>query len=497
MVGFGAVHHGKRHNIGDAKNHEGDIYDALVGALHALTAANVAVDTQTLHDAISAAIVGMVWQQTIIRFEAMVTNEPVAPSDGDRYISTEAGTIPSTTQAVLVDDVCEWDSATSLWIITTPDDGWAVQETQPDPNIAWWYSGSAWRKIGTMVDHSNLLNLNWSVASHVMDTVLDMNSNQINELADGILATDAINKGQISYPVSANFTYCSQTRGNNVTGDGSENNPYATIQKAIDLIGENEHRIIIIDDDEGSSLQNVTLPDASIYKSAVIICHSAITTWYGGIGILTMGDNWSLLLNSIQVKNGMVESIGCAWAEVWCENVHIHATPNMPNTDFFCSGGFMAESTWDGMTVASRRGFTTDSGIANPKTMFHGGIAANGKVEHVTDGVAADDGAAFGQIGGAITTHAGLPNAHHTHPIANEKAGIVPPGAFVGIGQKSYAVVFNTAMPSNNYAVAITGEDNRNWQVQLKTANGFTIQTNSAVVPGGNTFWIARLINDP
>lgn len=176
--------HGKKHDIANPRDHTGDIYNSLIGAINALTAANVAVDTQTMTDAIAAAIVGMSWQTNIIRFEAMVTNEPSAPSDGDRYISTEAGTIPSTTQAVLVDDVCEWDSGTSLWVITTPEDGWAVIEDEVDPNIAWWYSGTQWRKLGTIVDHANLLNLNWSVAGHAMDTDLSMDTHKITDVVN-------------------------------------------------------------------------------------------------------------------------------------------------------------------------------------------------------------------------------------------------------------------------------------------------------------------------
>ena len=91
----------------------------------------------------------------------------------------------------------------------------------------------------------------------------------------------------------------------------------------------------------------------------------------------------------------------------------------------------------------------------------------------------------------------GVDDPRHHKVNTQEKAGIVAPGAFVGIGLKSYAVVFNKLMSSNNYAVSIVGEDNRNWQIQAKSVAGFTIQTNSAVVPVGNTFWFARLVNDP
>jgi len=212
------VSHRRKHDVGDANDHEGDIYGALVGAVNALTAANVAVDTQTMVDAIAAAIVGMQWQPPIIRFEAMVTNEPGAPSDGDRYISTETGTMPSTTQAVVTDDVCEWDSGTSLWIVTTPEDGWAVIEQGVDPNIAWWYSGAAWRKLGTIVDHANLLNLNWSVAAHVMDTDLAMGTHQITGVVDPTLAQDAATKKYVDDQDLLNVLLAGRAGGQAING---------------------------------------------------------------------------------------------------------------------------------------------------------------------------------------------------------------------------------------------------------------------------------------
>jgi hypothetical protein len=52
-------------------------------------------------------------------------------------------------------------------------------------------------------------------------------------------------------------------------------------------------------------------------------------------------------------------------------------------------------------------------------------------------------------------------------------------------------------MPDNNYAISIMGEDQRSWSLSGKTANGFTIDSNSAVAMAGNTLWIVRENNDP
>jgi hypothetical protein len=72
------------------------------------------------------------------------------------------------------------------------------------------------------------------------------------------------------------------------------------------------------------------------------------------------------------------------------------------------------------------------------------------------------------------------------------KSGIVAFGSFAPtpILQKT-AIVFATAFADNLYAVTITGEDSRSWQIEAKTSAGFTINSNSEVALLGNTFWIA------
>ena len=78
----------------------------------------------------------------------------------------------------------------------------------------------------------------------------------------------------------------------------------------------------------------------------------------------------------------------------------------------------------------------------------------------------------------------------------NKKAGIVASGSFAGVPRKA-TVTFNTAMPDNNYAISIMGEDSRNFSIESKVAGSFVINSNSAVAMTGNTFWIVRVINDP
>lgn len=137
--------------------------------------------------------------------------------------------------------------------------------------------------------------------------------------------------------------YCSQTNGNDTTGDGSYYNPFATIQKAVDEIGDNEHRVIIVDDNENCSPQYVTLPDTSVYRSCSIFAHSGILVWYGGITTLTVGNNWSVTLNNIYVGD-LVESVGCTWAEVFMEEGQLASTINVPNITLLILGTFLTNT---------------------------------------------------------------------------------------------------------------------------------------------------------
>ena len=157
------------------------------------SASQDACSVAQMEAAVTAAVAGLHWQDNIIRFEAMVTNEPVAPSDGDSFISTETGAIPSTSQAVVIGDICRWNATGTTWTIQTPEDGWAVIEDGVDPNKVWVWNGTIWGDFGSMLNHAVLLNLNWSVAAHVMDTDLDMNSHKVVECpaVEGPIISDA------------------------------------------------------------------------------------------------------------------------------------------------------------------------------------------------------------------------------------------------------------------------------------------------------------------
>jgi hypothetical protein len=73
---------------------------------------------------------------------------------------------------------------------------------------------------------------------------------------------------------------------------------------------------------------------------------------------------------------------------------------------------------------------------------------------------------------------------------ATEKAGVVPASSFSG-SPKTATVAFATSFTDNNYAVNITGIDNRNWSAENLTSSGFTINANANQALISQVFWSA------
>jgi hypothetical protein len=74
------------------------------------------------------------------------------------------------------------------------------------------------------------------------------------------------------------------------------------------------------------------------------------------------------------------------------------------------------------------------------------------------------------------------------------KAGSGSVASFAG-SPLSSSITFGSAFSNNAYAVTITGEDARSWSISGKTANGFTINSNSTVALTGPVYWIATPFN--
>ena len=83
-------------------------------------------------------------------------------------------------------------------------------------------------------------------------------------------------------------------------------------------------------------------------------------------------------------------------------------------------------------------------------------------------------------ISGSITSTNGV--ATKSNVVANTSFGGTPLTA---------SVTFATAFPNTAYAVTVTGEDARIWNIKSKTTSSFIIESNSSVAITGNTFWHA------
>jgi|WetSurMetagenome_2_1015567.scaffolds.fasta_scaffold17540_2 hypothetical protein len=70
------------------------------------------------------------------------------------------------------------------------------------------------------------------------------------------------------------------------------------------------------------------------------------------------------------------------------------------------------------------------------------------------------------------------------------KAGVVSAVTFTG-NPKTASVTFTTPFVDNNYAVNITGVDNRNWTAESLTSSGFVINANANKDLISQVFWNA------
>lgn len=68
------------------------------------------------------------------------------------------------------------------------------------------------------------------------------------------------------------------------------------------------------------------------------------------------------------------------------------------------------------------------------------------------------------------------------------EAGTVQAASFTGSPRKA-TVTLQSAQPSAQYAVVVTGSDGRAWTVENITAAGFTISSNADAALTGPVYW--------
>lgn len=94
------------------------------------------------------------------------------------------------------------------------------------------------------------------------------------------------------------------------------------------------------------------------------------------------------------------------------------------------------------------------------------------------------------KIGDGILHYNNLPYSQNI-----EKRGLVSAVSFSGSPLKA-TVSFGTAFPDTNYAIKITGVDERVWTYETKTAGGFVINANAAFALSGEVSWSAEAIGE-
>jgi len=193
-------------------------------------------------------------------------------------------------------------------------------------------------------------------------------------------------RGLLAASKQVDVKFCSQSHGKssgtNMWGTAQE--PYDTLQTAIDQIGEDEHHVIYVDENELSTAQNINTGDATSYKSATLIFPSAYTAgYYAGIGTLTIGDNWELNIDSAFVT-AVAETVGCTWGVVHWKGCMLPDTCGTTIVDYTMESCLMSETGWAAFGAGGvyRRGYAFDALTGTGLMLVSGKIVAAGLSTH-------------------------------------------------------------------------------------------------------------------
>ena len=298
---------------------------------------------------------------------------------------------------------------------------------------------------GQTTDHANLKNLDWDVANHIINTDFDLNTHKAINMVDGAIASDGINLGQISFPKQSAVYHVSDTRGND-SNDGSVSRPLKTRLKAIQLgmtAGFSEI-FVKVDMSSGNYSADLTLPDNAIVNMS---SYGGFLSTVVAMGDIIMGDGCSLTIDNLTM--GLIKE-GVGWttenADIYIENCLVGGIKKADGTTPATNIVAITAGTLDSASLCTDlktmkltsnwTGTIFDS--ANIFVSSHGFDASGEKIIKQADGVASDDGAAFGQIGSAIGTHAALPSVHHTKYTDAEAIAAPDPQYSESLGLSTY-----------------------------------------------------------
>ena len=132
-------------------------------------------------------------QESVISQLNLVTSEPITPTTGDRYINTATGNSSQTVQAVVINNIYEWNGTN--WTEIVASEGMHTWDETLDS--AYIYDGANWVKFGSStVTHNNLSGIQGGTTDEYYHLTADKNTVVAN--------TSGTNTGD---QVSSDFTH--------------------------------------------------------------------------------------------------------------------------------------------------------------------------------------------------------------------------------------------------------------------------------------------------
>lgn len=165
-------------------------------------------------DQMNSALSGLSWQYSIIDQLSFPVEEPIAPTEGDRWINTVTGTGSQSPSITFNEDsIYEWISGS--WVEFVPVEGWTLWDEFQDTNYT--FNGAGWVEFGSTVSHNNTLGLqggtaaeyyHFTSAQHTSILALETNATHTGEVTGSTTLTvdpTAISNKTLVTPVATDM----------------------------------------------------------------------------------------------------------------------------------------------------------------------------------------------------------------------------------------------------------------------------------------------------
>ena len=179
--------------------------------------------SQKIGDEIATVVSGIDPQESVISQLNLVTSEPAIPTIGDRYINTASGDTSTTSQAVLVNNIYEWNG--SDWTETIVSEGMHTWDETLDSAYIF---NNSWVKFGSTVTHNNLSSLQggttdqyYHVTASEKTVVSNTSGTNTGDQASGDFDHDSLVN---THNLTTDINHATITGGHNLTTDIDHNN---------------------------------------------------------------------------------------------------------------------------------------------------------------------------------------------------------------------------------------------------------------------------------